>query len=399
MKYKTYLIFFTVLFLNNVVAQQHSQNKFLLTVDIRSLQPRPEKIIISYYDYEMRRRVSDTASAITNKVVFKGTLTEPVLAQLNQFPPIPDSRVVPSDAMSKGGVSGIYYYSGTSFFLEAGNVKVIVKDSIKSIAVVGSTSQNDFLALQQMKKPYSQKQTELISQIAIHTKSKDSISLLNSTAAYKTNISELRESVYKPFIKKHADNSSISLIALQELSDYGRASFDEFEILFNSISPKYNSLPSALALKQRVFTNTFTSLGAIAPDFTQNDTLNNPVSLSSFRGKYVLLDFWASWCGPCRKENPNLVNSFLRFKNKGFTVLGVSLDQPGKRDLWMKAIHDDQLTWTHVSDLNYWNNAAARMYGISGVPSNFLIDPNGKIVAKNLRGEALNKKLSEILDN
>ena len=166
--------------------------------------------------------------------------------------------------------------------------------------------------------------------------------------------------------------------------------------LFNQIDPVYRSLPTAKSLEDRIEIAKKTGIGAYALEFSQNDTLGKPVSLSSFRGRYVLLDFWASWCGPCRAENPNLVKSFNHFKEKGFTVLGVSLDQPGKKDLWMKAIHDDKLTWTHVSDLAYWNNAAARMYGINGVPSNFLIDPQGKIVAKNLRGEALDKKLAEI---
>ncbi len=142
-----------------------------------------------------------------------------------------------------------------------------------------------------------------------------------------------------------------------------------------------------------------TGIGATALEFTQNDTLDIPVSLSSFRGKYVLLDFWASWCGPCRAENPNLVKSFNHYKDKGFNVLSVSLDKPGNKDLWMKAIHDDKLTWTHVSDLAFWNNAVAKMYGINSVPSNFLIDPQGKIVGRNLRGEELNKKLAEIWSN
>jgi peroxiredoxin len=135
----------------------------------------------------------------------------------------------------------------------------------------------------------------------------------------------------------------------------------------------------------------------MAPEFVQDDTLSRPVALSSFRGKYVLIDFWASWCGPCRQENPNVVKAFNQFAPKGFTVLGVSLDQPGAKQKWIDAIRKDGLTWTQVSDLKYWDNAAARLYGVRGIPQNYLIDPAGKIVAKNLRGEELLKKLAEIL--
>ncbi len=130
-------------------------------------------------------------------------------------------------------------------------------------------------------------------------------------------------------------------------------------------------------------------------DFTQNDVNEKPVSLSSLRGKYVLVDFWASWCGPCRQENPNVVKAFNQYKDKGFTVLGVSLDQ--KKEPWLKAIEKDQLTWTHVSDLKYWQNEVAVQYGINAIPASFLLDPNGRIIGKNLRGEALTKKLAELM--
>jgi len=136
-------------------------------------------------------------------------------------------------------------------------------------------------------------------------------------------------------------------------------------------------------------------VGKQAIDFTQPDANGNTISLSSFKGKYVLVDFWASWCAPCRKESPNLVKAYEKYRSKNFEILGVSLDQ--NKEKWLKAINDDHYTWTQVGDIKGWENAAAREYGIQGIPFNVLLDPNGVIIARNLRGEALEKKLEEIL--
>lgn len=171
----------------------------------------------------------------------------------------------------------------------------------------------------------------------------------------------------------------------------------QLENRFAMLDQKVKNSDAGTQLSEFIKEGKIGAVGTDAMDFSQPDTTGTPIALSSFRGKYVLLDFWASWCGPCRLENPNVVENYNKFKAKNFTILGVSLDRPGQKDKWLSAIKEDNLTWTHVSDLQFWSNAAAQLYRVSGIPQNFLIDPQGKIVAKNLRGPALEAKLCELL--
>lgn len=161
------------------------------------------------------------------------------------------------------------------------------------------------------------------------------------------------------------------------------------------LDPKLGNTPYVAVLKDLINVLSTVAIGQKAPDFTAPDPEGKPVRLSDHRGKYVLLDFWAAWCGPCRRENPNVVAAWKKFHEKGFDVFGVSLDH--NKAAWEKAIKDDGLTWTQVSDLAYWNSAPAKLYGVRAIPSNVLIDPNGVIVGRNLRGEDLSKTLEELL--
>ncbi|MDQ2753891.1 MAG: AhpC/TSA family protein [Bacteroidota bacterium] len=164
---------------------------------------------------------------------------------------------------------------------------------------------------------------------------------------------------------------------------------------FNTLTGTALQSQFAKNISQVIDNDKIGAVGTKAIDFTQTDTAGNSVSLSQFKGKYVLLDFWASWCRPCRAENPNVVAAYNTYKNKNFTVLSVSLDET--KDSWLRAIKADNLMWTHLSDLKYWSNAVAMEYHIQSIPQNFLIDPNGVIIAKNLRGEQLFQKLKELL--
>jgi peroxiredoxin len=150
------------------------------------------------------------------------------------------------------------------------------------------------------------------------------------------------------------------------------------------------------AIEKRIEVLRSVAIGQFAPDFTLNDSTGNPISLSSLKGKILLVDFWAAWCGPCRAENPNVVRAWQKYKDKGFDVLGVSFDT--NREKWLKAVKDDKLTWTQVSDLKGWGNEAGKLYGINSIPANVLLDKDQKIIASGLRGEELFKKLEELLE-
>ncbi|MET7000791.1 TlpA disulfide reductase family protein [Chitinophaga defluvii] len=197
----------------------------------------------------------------------------------------------------------------------------------------------------------------------------------------------------KDFIKQHPGNIASLWLLINELRT--RVDPAEFEQLLGSMDKsmqqgKYGKMAGEYLKSTRA-----NALGIAAGDFVQEDVNGKLVKLSSFRGKYVLVDFWASWCGPCRQENPNVVQAYNKFKDKNFTILGVSLDEDKSR--WLRAIDQDKLSWTHVSDLRGWGNEVAQQYGVQSIPANFLVDPKGNIVARNLRGKALEEKLAQLL--
>jgi peroxiredoxin len=195
------------------------------------------------------------------------------------------------------------------------------------------------------------------------------------------------------FVTTHKDSYITPLAVIR----YNQIAEDvlKTEVLYNMLDPKLKVTGMGQYIAQQIAEGKVNGNGTLLADFAQPDTSGKPVSLSSLRGNYVLVDFWASWCGPCRQENPNLVAAFNKYKAKKFTVIGVSLDKT--KEAWMDAIHVDGLTWTHISDLQGWQNSVAQQFQIFNIPQNFLLDPEGKVIGKNLRGPALERKLARVL--
>jgi peroxiredoxin len=324
------------------------------------------------------RRAMDSARVTNGAYAFSGKAVESQPAVLMD--------VRPSVIMPESKYMAQIYLTPESF-------AVTHIDSFSNTVITGSLTNTEFKKLDNALKPYTDKEMALLPAYRAAQAAQDNTTLQSIMQQAKGIEAEMKE-VYGKYVKDHP-NSPVALYALEVYASKNM-DVEKVQPLFDGLSVTTRNSKDGKAFGEKLAIADKTSIGKTAIDFTENDTLGHPVKLSSFRGKYVLLDFWASWCGPCRAENPRVVEAYDKFHAKGFDILGVSLDKPDDKAKWLKAIHDDQLTWTQVSDLQFWDNAVAKEYGIHSIPENFLIDPQGKIVGKNLRGEELEKKLGGI---
>jgi peroxiredoxin len=317
--------------------------------------------------------------------------------------PVDTAEIVDGVAVLEGKVDNPedYYISvlghraKTMVFVENADITVSGNvDSLASVEVTGSQTHNEYSRVNNRIQQIGEEYMALYQQAREASAQGDTAkaeNLMEEVNALYESTTDLQKEFVLENPGSYATPYFLSRI------QYG-LELDELETMLDSLDENLNAMPAVQSLKERVAKLKTVAVGQKAPDFTMNDTEGNPVAFSDVysQHEYTLLDFWAAWCGPCRRENPNVVAVYNDYNDDGFYVFGVSLDR--EKDAWLQAIEDDNLAWTHVSDLSYWNNAAAQLYAVNSIPSSLIVDKNGIIVAKNKRGDELRETIDELVN-
>jgi peroxiredoxin len=329
------------------------------------------------------QKIIDSALLVNGWCLFTGNITRPLYATL-----VADTSNV--------GLSGLMKRKPATldllrFYLHQGTITIKTGKLISKGTFEGSAINTDNIRLTTMLKDITDKKQAVSEKLT----ATGDVGTARVLGRQLDSLNLLRKPILKQFI---TDNPK-SEVALFALEDYA-GSFPDAGVMlpmFKTLSLTVQNTPGGKEFYKFLTNFERLAVGAKAPEFIQADTLGKPVSLASFKGKYVLLDFWASWCGPCREENPGLSKVYRDFKDRNFTILGISLDGADGRNAWLSAIKNDQLDWTQVSDLKHWDNQVAKLYGIRAIPYNFLIDPDGNIMARGLDHDELRKLLDDKL--
>ncbi|MGZ3756593.1 MAG: redoxin domain-containing protein [Mucilaginibacter sp.] len=319
--------------------------------------------------------VVDSVKVTNGNFVFKGSLKEPLMMALK----------------IAGSKTQLY------FFGENADIRITAKkDSLYKGIVTGSTIQNEwksYLKDYSVITAYAGTYYHKVDSVNKLFKSKPDSAAKQFLKGENAKLLALDLKMHEKFFGANSHSVVCAYVINTHFTPYFQ--FDQARELFALLAPDVKKSYYGKQVQESLEIEKRSGIGA-KPNFTMTDINGRPVSLTSFRGKYVLVDFWASWCAPCRRENPNVLANYKKYHEMGFEVLGVSLDS--KKEPWLKAIQMDGLPWTHVSDLKGWQNAAAVEFGVKVVPTNFLLDKDGKVIAKNIREEGLGKELKSIFN-
>ena len=369
------------LFLFFSIFSLSAQNQYSIQADVHQLRNGDTVFLVFQAD---DLQVNDSTTVINGCFSFSGKLEFPVMAALylhkNPY----------KTKLAKG--ESIDYFR---FYLAPENIKMQSADSLNNIRISGSPTNSVHGILKNMLKENDDAFTRLNQEYAAlpEEKKKDKTVLKGFIEREKELMNESYR-IHLRFAQQHPD-SYLSVISLAHIAARPGMG-EEAGKAWQQLPARLKNSPTGKGIPVLVASQTRTQVGKPAIDFSLPGPDGKLIAVADFKGRYLLLDFWASWCGPCRAENPNLVKAYTQYREKGFEILGISLDAKAQKEAWIKAIEQDKLGWSQVSDLKGWDCEAAKLYGVRGIPANFLIDPEGNIVAKDLRGEELLSKLNSI---
>ncbi len=370
--------------------QKGSNDTFNLTVNTKDIKKEISSIQLIYMD--KGKEYIDSTEIVNGIALFKGKITEAVRAKLILKPKNGDL-----DVDGKKQIPGFPEKPKNQFyfFLESGEFKMNINEPLIKSELANSSAQKDFLELNSELEPLNSRKDSLYIKYIEYDKVDDSIGINNVTSGI-IEIDIEKKEVYRKFILEKPGSKITGYV----LNRYGRTGkkLADVETLVKVIPTNIQSSYSVQSLIETLIIKERTAIGSKATDFTLTDISGKNISLSSYQGKYVLVDFWASWCGPCRTENPNLVDLYNKYNDDSFTVLSISLDKLSDKQKWLDAIEEDGLLWNNVSDLLGFESPVAKLYGVTSIPFNFLIDPDGIIIEKNLRGHRTEEKIKKHLN-